>query len=107
MQSTMESVLMFRRALVGAALIAAASLAAMPPVAQTQDAGSFPNRPLRIVTPTAAGGNIDIMARALAEKLATAWGQGVVVEPRPGANGVLAHAAIRNNDYPETLGGSA
>ena len=54
----------------------------------------FPSRPIRIITPTAAGGNIDIMARALAEKLAAAWGQGVVVEPRPGANGMLAASAV-------------
>ena len=42
----------------------------------------FPNRPVKIITPTAAGGNIDILARSLAEKLSAAWGQGVVVEPR-------------------------
>ena len=59
-----------------------------------QDAASFPARPLRIITPTAAGGNIDILARALAEKLAAAWGQGVIVEPRPGANGMIAAAAV-------------
>ena len=62
--------------------------------AHAQDAASFPNRPIKIITPTAAGGNIDIMARSLAEKLATAWGQGVVVEPRPGANGMLAASFV-------------
>jgi tripartite-type tricarboxylate transporter receptor subunit TctC len=62
--------------------------------AQAQDAAGFPSRPIRILTPTAAGGNIDIMARALAEKLAAVWGQGVVVDPRPGANGMIAAAAV-------------
>ena len=62
--------------------------------AHAQDAASFPNRLIKIITPTAAGGNIDIMARSLAEKLATAWGQGVVVEPRPGANGMLAASFV-------------
>lgn len=59
-----------------------------------QDAAAFPVRPVRIITPTAAGGNIDILARALAEKLAAAWTQGVIVEPRPGANGMIAAAAV-------------
>ena len=54
----------------------------------------FPNRPIKIITPTAAGGNIDILARSLAEKLSAAWGQGVVVEPRPGANGMIAASAV-------------
>jgi len=62
--------------------------------ALAQDAAGFPNRPIKIITPTAAGGNIDILARTLAEKLGAAWGQGVVVEPRPGANGMLAAAAV-------------
>jgi tripartite-type tricarboxylate transporter receptor subunit TctC len=75
------------RLILGCALFAAAQAGA-------QDAGSFPTRPLRILTPTAAGGNIDILARSLAEKLATALGQGVVVDPRPGANGMLAAAAV-------------
>ena len=61
---------------------------------QAQDASAYPNRPIRIVTPTAAGGNIDIMARALAEKLSAAWGQGVVVDPRPGANGMIAASTV-------------
>ena len=66
--------------------------------AHAQDAAAFPNRPVKIITPTAAGGNIDIMARALAEKLAASWGQGggqgVVVEPRPGANGMIAASFV-------------
>ena len=66
--------------------------------APAQDAASFPNRPIKIITPTAAGGNIDIMARSLAEKLAASWGQsggqGVVVEPRPGANGMIAASFV-------------
>ena len=71
---------------------------ALLPAAHAQDAASFPNRPIKIITPTAAGGNIDLMARSLAEKLAASWGQsggqGVVVEPRPGANGMLAASFV-------------
>ncbi len=74
-------------------VLAAVALVACAP-AHAQDPAAFPGRPLRILTPTAAGGNIDILARALAEKLAAAFGQGVVVDPRPGANGMLAAAAV-------------
>ena len=59
-----------------------------------QGATADPNRPVKIITPTAAGGNIDILARTLAAKLGAAWSQGVAVEPRPGANGMLAAAAV-------------
>ncbi len=79
-----------------AAILSALKVAALTGVtlsaALAQDA--FPNRPIRIITPTPAGGNIDILARSIAEKLAAAWGQGVVVEPRPGANGMLAASFV-------------
>ena len=71
-----------------------ATLLFCSPAAMAQDATAYPNRPVKIITPTTAGGNIDILARTLAEKLGAAWGQGVVVEPRPGANGMLAAAAV-------------
>ena len=53
-------------------------------------AQEFPNRPVRIVVPFTAGGGVDLLGRALAEKLQTKWGQTVVVENRPGASGNLA-----------------
>ena len=75
-----------------ARLLLTAALACAPSL-HAQDT-AFPARPIKIVTPTAAGGNIDLLARALAEKLSAAWGQGVIVEPRPGANGMIAAAAV-------------
>jgi tripartite-type tricarboxylate transporter receptor subunit TctC len=54
--------------------------------AAAQDAASFPNRPVRIVVPFPAGGPTDINMRILGQKLAELWGQGVVIENRPGAN---------------------
>ena len=53
-----------------------------------------PDRPLTLMVPNGAGGTTDIAARILAEALAPLLGQPVVVENRPGANGVLAAQAV-------------
>jgi tripartite-type tricarboxylate transporter receptor subunit TctC len=50
-------------------------------------AQAYPNKPIRIVVPYAAGGTSDILARQIGPKLNDAWGQAVVVENKPGANG--------------------
>ena len=54
------------------------------------DAGPWPAKPVRIVVAYPPGGGIDILARQLADKLATPWGQPVIVENKPGANTILA-----------------
>jgi tripartite-type tricarboxylate transporter receptor subunit TctC len=63
---------------------------AAPALAQTR----FPDRPLRIIVPVAAGGISDTISRYLAETMRADLGQPVVVENRPGANGILASEAI-------------
>lgn len=78
----------------------AALLASTVPAAR---AANWPQRPLKIVIPFAAGGSSDIVARLLAEKLAAALGQPAVVEPKPGANGLLATAAVARADDGHTL----
>jgi tripartite-type tricarboxylate transporter receptor subunit TctC len=73
-------------------LFAAVSTCAAEPVAaQTPD---YPNRPVRIIVPQAAGGGVDVVARAIAQKLAESWGQQVIVDNRPGANGIIGIEAV-------------
>jgi tripartite-type tricarboxylate transporter receptor subunit TctC len=50
-------------------------------------AQTYPNKPIRLVVPYAAGGTSDILARQLGPKLTEAWNQPVVVENKTGANG--------------------
>ena len=50
-------------------------------------AQTYPNKPIRIVVPYAAGGTSDILARQIGPKLNEAWGQPAVIENKPGANG--------------------
>ena len=50
----------------------------------------YPNRPIRMLLPFAAGGTVDIMARPIAAKLHEQLGVAVVVDNRPSAGGVLA-----------------
>ena len=86
----------------------AAALAAMRrPAALAQDA--FPNRPIRVLVPYAAGGGQDITARLLAEPMRAALGQPVVVENRSGASGMIAAQAAAQaapDGYTLMLGGA-
>ncbi len=61
------------------------------------EAQEYPDRPIRLIVASAAGGASDILARSVGQKLSEAWGQPGVVDPRPGANGnVAALAAARS-----------
>src|SRR4051794_34170056 len=70
---------------VGATL--AGSLAIVTAVAAS--AQDFPAKPIRIIVPYAAGGTTDMLARTVGQKLNEKWGKPVLVENRPGANGMI------------------
>jgi tripartite-type tricarboxylate transporter receptor subunit TctC len=53
-------------------------------------AGAWPQRPVKVIIPLPAGLGTDVALRLFTEKLSARWGQPVVVENRPGADGILA-----------------
>jgi tripartite-type tricarboxylate transporter receptor subunit TctC len=77
-----------RRTLLHGAL-ASALMMALPSQAQT-----YPNKPIRIIVPFAAGGSSDVMARGLGKQLAEQMGTQVVIENRPGGGGGPAMEAV-------------
>ncbi len=58
----------------------------------------FPNKPVRIIVPVAAGGPTDIVARMLAEKLSKRWGQQVVIENKGGAGTNIGNEYAAKSD---------
>lgn len=52
-------------------------------------AAQYPVKPIRIIVPFGAGGPSDLLARTTGQKLTEAWGQQVLIDNRPGANGVV------------------
>ena len=68
-------------------LLSIGLLAIVLPHADAQD--NYPNRPVRIIVPSAPGGSSDISARLIAPRLTERWGRPVVVENRAGASTII------------------
>src|SRR5438128_1676842 len=85
-------------------LIALAAASALAPnlfvrAARAQNpTGDFPNKPVRLIVPVAAGGPTDIVARMLAEKLSKMWGQQVVIENKGGAGTNIGNEYVAQSD---------
>jgi tripartite-type tricarboxylate transporter receptor subunit TctC len=64
-------------------------------------AASYPERPIRLVVPSAAGGGTDIIARLIGQGLNEAWGQTVVVDNRGGAGGQAGVTIVAKQSLPD------
>jgi tripartite-type tricarboxylate transporter receptor subunit TctC len=87
---------MLRRSL----LASAAAVVAWPGAAQT----AWPSRPVKIVVPAPAGSSLDLIVRAMSDKLGARWGQSVVVENKAGAGGMLGMDVVAKATDGHTLG---
>jgi tripartite-type tricarboxylate transporter receptor subunit TctC len=84
------------------ALIAALLMLPLLMAGQTK-AQTWPNRPVRLIVTLGPGSGVDIGARLFADKLSQRWGQTVVVENRPGGDGMVAITAFLGAHDDHTL----
>lgn len=85
---------MMKRNLMGIAALAGLAAAAI--LAQPASAQTFPSKPISVIVPFGAGGGTDVLTRVIADELSKSIGQPVVVEARPGANGAIGSAVVKN-----------
>lgn len=81
-----------RRSMLWGCALSVAAMLAFPGLAQAQ--APYPNKTIRLVVPNPAGGLPDTVARLFAQRLGERLGQPVVVDNKPGANGVVAAQAL-------------
>jgi len=75
------------------ALVSALAAAAGLPFQAASQSSAYPNRPIKIIVPWAAGGGGDVLVRAIAPALSQRLGQAIVIDNRPGAIGTIGSLA--------------
>lgn len=75
-------------------LVASAAFGATASLLPRAAFAAFPDRPIRLIVPFAAGGNADIVGRLVGERISAALGQPVVVDNRGGAGGSIGAEAV-------------
>jgi tripartite-type tricarboxylate transporter receptor subunit TctC len=93
----------------GEGAITAAVLCLLTLIATPAQAQDYPNRPITLVVPYAAGGGNDLFARIASEKMSRTLGQQIVIENRPGAGGSTATRAVAKaapDGYTLVIGGT-
>jgi len=88
---------LFRRPLSRRALFAFSALASSPCALRHALADSWPSKPVHIVVPFAPGGSGDITARLIGKYIEEKTGQPVVVDNKPGANGIVGVLAVKSS----------
>jgi tripartite-type tricarboxylate transporter receptor subunit TctC len=71
-----------------------ASGAALHMTGAAQAQATYPNRAVKLVVPSSAGGGTDVLARTLGERLRERLGQPIVIDNKPGANGIIGAEAV-------------
>src|SRR6266545_4225173 len=78
-------------------------LAALTALSRVAKAQAFPTRTVRFIVPFGPASGTDIAARLFADRLAARWGKAVVVENRPGGDGLVAISALTSANDDHTL----
>lgn len=79
----------------------------LPAGAQPRPATDYPARPIRVIVAQAPGSGVDLLTRIVARKLSDALGQQMIVDNRPGANGIIgleSAAKAKPDGYTLTMG---
>src|SRR4051812_10438504 len=75
-------------------VLSLAGLMGLIPLVGSAPAQNFPSRPITMLVGLPAGGSVDMVARLYGELVGARLGQRVIIEPRPGAGGIVAATSL-------------